>query len=76
MSVSRDSAHIVISEYVLAVFQVPLDDPSKLQERIRSLVVPQVDTLSCVTNDITRTGVSRRPIPHKLLEIRNVVRRY
>lgn len=53
-----------------------LDDPSALQEGVSPLVVPQVDTLSRVKDDITGARTSRWTIPHEFLEVSDVVRRY
>ena len=51
-------------EHSLSVLQMPLHDPSKLQERVRTLVVPQIYTFSRITNDVASTRVSCRPIPY------------
>lgn len=51
-----------------------LDNPTVLQERVRPLVVPEIDALSRILHDVTRAGIRGRTIAHELLEVRNVVR--
>ena len=64
-----------IKGHSLSILQVPLYNPTVLQERICSLVVPQVNTLSSVTDYISGTRIRRRAIPDQLLQVCNVVRR-
>lgn len=48
--------------------------PSVLQKRVRTLIVPQIDTLASIPYDISRTGIHSRSIPYELLQICNIIR--
>lgn len=58
----------------LSVLEMSLHYPSVLQKCIRALIVPQIDTLASIPYDISRTGIHSGSIPHKFLQIRNVIR--
>ena len=59
----------------LSIFQMSLYNPSILQERIRALIVTQIDAFTGVPHDRPRAGIGGRTISHQLLKILYVVRR-
>ena len=59
----------------VAVLEVALDDPPVLEERVGALVVPQVDPVARVADDVPRAGVLVRSVPDQFLEVLDVVRR-
>lgn len=61
-------------EHLLSVLQMTLHDPPILQERVRAPVVPKIDPLSGITDDISSAWIRCWAIPHKFLKIRDIVR--
>jgi hypothetical protein len=57
----------------LSVLQMPLDNPPVLEECVRSLVIPKIDTFSRVANDISGAWIRRGAISNKLLKVCDVI---
>lgn len=53
----------------LSILQMSLDNPAILEECICSLVISQVYALSGIANDVSRSRISSRTIPYKLLQV-------
>lgn len=64
-----------VEQHKVTVLEVPLDDPAVLERDGPLLVVPQVDPLSSVADDVPRSGVVVRSLVDEFLEVLNVVRR-
>ena len=63
-------------ENILSIPQMPFNNPTVLEERIRPFVVTQVYAFTGITHDVSSTRVGCWAITDKLLQIRNVVRRH
>lgn len=64
-----------VTNDVLSIFEMALDDPTILKEGIGALIISQVDTFTCIPYNVSCSWVSSRTISHKLLQISNVIRR-
>jgi hypothetical protein len=76
----RTHGHLVerrltVEENDVTVLQMTLNNPPVLKERIRPLVVPQVDPVSRIPHNISRSRVLVRSVPDELLQVLDVVGR-
>ena len=47
--------------------------PSILQESMRVLIIQQIDSLASITYDVSCTGIYSGVIPHKFLQVHDII---
>lgn len=52
---------------LLAIFEMPFNDPSVLKKCVGSFIVPKIYTFSCVANHVASTRIRSRTIPNEVL---------